>query len=349
MNQPHSREKPWTIWHKRLHHELTTNPSLLPKGNSLLLAISGGQDSMALLGLLIDLRRLHNWKLHIWHGNHNWHQESTKISEGLKQWCDNRDLPFSSKKAGPHSTNNEAEARNWRYQNLFQEVQLLSSTNKEKPYRYVVTGHTATDRTETLLINLARGADLAGLSSMKKSRSLNSSPNPKVSLVRPMLCFSRNETAQICKELNLPIWLDPTNENKNFTRNRLRLEILPVLESLYPNCTLRIAALAERLSNYKNDKDHLTSLAIKQLSRPKGLCRNQLSELPLSLRTSLLTTWLQESGGPITTAQQIRDIGQRINKGNPPSSSHLARGWKLEWDRESIYLIRPMEEKLGDC
>ena len=70
----------WTSWHARLHRQLLLEPWLLPKGQPLLLAVSGGQDSMALLSLLIGLRHLPAWTLTVWHGDHGWHERSGVIA-----------------------------------------------------------------------------------------------------------------------------------------------------------------------------------------------------------------------------------------------------------------------------
>ena len=74
---PQALERAWGKDHLRLHRHLRRQPALLPPGASLLLAVSGGQDSMALLALLLGLRRLHGWRLQLWHGDHRWRPEAT--------------------------------------------------------------------------------------------------------------------------------------------------------------------------------------------------------------------------------------------------------------------------------
>ena len=66
----------WSPHHLRLHRHLLRQPALLPQGGVLLVALSGGQDSMALVALLRDLQRLHHWDLQLWHGDHQWRPES---------------------------------------------------------------------------------------------------------------------------------------------------------------------------------------------------------------------------------------------------------------------------------
>ena len=81
------------------------------------------------------------------------------------------------------------------------------------------------------------------------------------------------------KELNLPIWLDPSNTNLTFRRNRVRHEIIPILEKMHPGSSKRIAKLSVRISKIKKDQDSLINLAIEQVKDEKGLSREKLSKL----------------------------------------------------------------------
>ena len=82
----------WSSWHYRLHKKLIEDKNFIPAKSSLLLSVSGGQDSMALLKLLMDLKRLHKWELNIWHGDHAWHAKSKKYSTELKAWSKKQNL-----------------------------------------------------------------------------------------------------------------------------------------------------------------------------------------------------------------------------------------------------------------
>ena len=77
----------WSPWHDRLHRHLLQRPHLLPQGQTLLLAVSGGQDSMALLGLARDLASRYHWSLQLWHGNHGWHPQAQRCCDELESWC----------------------------------------------------------------------------------------------------------------------------------------------------------------------------------------------------------------------------------------------------------------------
>ncbi len=296
---------------------------------------------MAMVGLLVDLQRIHQWRIHIWHGDHSWHKGSKRIGLELKQWCTEKNLPIYVSTAQSKETKNEAKARQWRYQELFTETERISSLRPQEPCQNVLTAHTANDRAETLILNLARGTDLAGLSSLHKSRQLNEEvQDKKVNLSRPMLCFSREDTLAICKELDLPIWIDPANQMEDFSRNKIRIKILPLLELLYPACTLRISKLSERLQGYKESQETLAKIAIRSLKNEKGLKRPELASIPSNARILLLASWLKEKRVPKLTSKTLEDISWRIGKSKPPGSKSLADRWYIIWDRETILLER---------
>ena len=78
MSLKNLTQKNWTSWHHLLHKELLSSKKLIPNGGNLLIAVSGGQDSMALLNLINDIKTQHNWYVHVWHGDHQWHEKSKK-------------------------------------------------------------------------------------------------------------------------------------------------------------------------------------------------------------------------------------------------------------------------------
>ncbi|WP_269611336.1 tRNA lysidine(34) synthetase TilS [Prochlorococcus marinus] len=320
----------------RLHKRLKQNKSLLPRNSTLLLAISGGQDSMALLKLIIDLRRLYQWQIEIWHGDHQWHAKSERTKEELKRWCLNEQISFHSKKAPKQDVTNEKKARDWRYKNLIIKAKLLSSKNIYYPCTRILTGHTATDRAETIIMNLARGSDLIGLSTLREQRALESN----LELARPLLIFNRNETLEICKEFNLPIWIDPSNENINLTRNKIRKEILPILNSIYKGADSRIASLANRLESYSEDQQSLAKIAIKfcQGDEINSLSRQKLSDFSNSIRKVILANWLKMLGVTRLTALQIEEINTKISQRNPPGNIHLHGNFLISWNKKTIYI-----------
>ncbi len=338
MSQSSKNEWSWSKWHMRLHKRLKQNKSLLPNNSTLLLAISGGQDSMALLKLIVDLKRLYKWEVEIWHGDHQWHDKSETIEEELKLWCLKKQISFHSNKANKEEVANEEKARDWRYKNLIKKAKVLSSKNRYFPCKRVLTGHTATDRAETIIMNLARGTDLIGLSTLKEQRTLEND----IELARPLLIFNRNETLSICKEFSLPVWIDPSNENINLTRNKIRKEVLPILNSIYKGADSRIASLANRLESYSKDQKIFAKIAIEfcQGENINSLSRKKLLSLTNSIRKIILTNWLKIIGIKRITALQVEEINGKISHKQPPGSIHLHGDFQIKWNKESIYISK---------
>ncbi|QNJ15639.1 tRNA(Ile)-lysidine synthetase [Synechococcus sp. A18-40] len=323
----------WSPWHDRLHRRLQQQPKLLPERQPLLLAVSGGQDSMALLVLLQELQRLHHWPLNIWHGDHRWHPGSAGIAADLQSWCQQRDLPIQVDQAPQGSTSSEASARQWRYNQLQQRAAQLGAD--------VVTGHTASDRAETLLLQLARGTDLAGLGALRPVRPLSNNSPDGAQLRRPLLGFSRADTAAVCRDLAIPIWLDPSNQSPAFARNRIRAEVLPVLEQLHPGCSQRMANLAERTSQLRDTQQELSQLALQSLRIGTGLDRRRLGALHPSTRRQLLAVWLEQQGVAALNAALLEQLTDRLALGAAAGGCDLPGGWRLQWQGDSLSLRPP--------
>jgi len=326
----------WGPDHDRLHRHLLRQPFLLPKNASLLVALSGGQDSMALYGLLRDLRSLHHWQFSLWHGNHGWRSEASAQAEALASWVESQGDALHLQQAEPASAT-EAEARQWRYQCLQEHANALGCS-------HVLTAHTATDRAETLLLNLARGSHRRGLGALRALRPMAHG----VKLVRPLLLFTREDTARICGQMGLPVWVDPSNADPRFSRNRLRAEVLPVLESLHPGAATRIAALAERLAQEEDAAEELLHLALAAFSVPAeqrvgeaSLARRLLAGLQPANQRRLLHQWLKRHWGRSLDARSLEQLLARLPLEAGPGRQDLGQGWHLRWDGCSLHLIPP--------
>ena len=321
----------WSRHHLRLHRWLLQRPELLPDGASLLVAVSGGQDSMALVGLLQDLQRLHHWRLQLWHGDHQLRVNASEQAGELARWAAQQGLPLQIgiwQEPQPA----EAAARTWRYAALAAAADHCGAS-------HVVTGHTASDRAETLLLQLARGSHRRGLASLRPQRPLTA----ELTLVRPLLLFSRRETGQIHAQLGLPLWPDASNEEPRYSRNRLRQEVLPVLEQLHPGASRRISGVAERLAQEEESQQELMGLALAGLlaetqAPALALRRRALVALAPANQRRLLQHWLGSQGLNNLPAQQIDVLLGRLTSGRGPGSSDLREGLRLQWDRQYLWL-----------
>ena len=332
----------WGPDHLRLHRHLLRHPELLPAGATLLLALSGGQDSMALLALLHDLGRLHHWSLQLWHGDHRWRPDSSNQAAELERWTAGLGLSLHIDTWEPAATRNdlnprsEAGARQWRYGQLEARARALGAS-------HVVTAHTASDRAETLLLHLARGSHRRGLASLRRLRCLSpgAQDTAPILLSRPLLTFSRADTTRLCSELELPVWIDPSNSNRRFSRNRIRAEVLPVLEELHPGACQRISAQAERLVDEVECRDALVDLALQALGasgRELALRRPELVQQAPATQRQLLHRWLERVTGQVLEARQLEELLPRLQAGQPPGTTALRAGWQLHWERCTLWL-----------
>tara|TARA_Y100001968_G_scaffold280832_1_gene277670 strand:- start:692 stop:1711 length:1020 start_codon:yes stop_codon:yes gene_type:complete len=334
-----SKKKPWSRWHKRLHEKLQRSPNLLPSDSYLLIALSGGQDSMALLKIILDLKRIYKWEVFIWHGDHGWHNQSKQTAKELKIWCEEKSLNFFSDITNQKTTKSEADAREWRYSCLTKLANKICSENSTQKEIFILTAHTSSDRAETFIFNLSRGTDLAGLCSLAEYRTIQN----KITLVRPFLIFSRVETAKICEDFLLPIWLDPTNENTQLSRNKIRHNIMPILERINPGSSQRISDLSERISSKKKEEEELISLALESLILNQGICRKKLNKLSANIKTTVLAYWLKTKGVPTLTAKSLKELSLIVEPEKPPGTKHLGKGWHLIWLKESIEIDQVIE------
>lgn len=277
----------WTPAHARLH-QILRQRSLLPSKCSALIAVSGGQDSLALLSLLRDLQPKWKWSLAIAHCDHRWRPDSAENAAHVLALATGFGIPAHCEVADPPPST-EADARQWRYRVFTQ----IAQTNG---YTHVVTGHTASDRAETLLYNLVRGCGADGLQALTWQRELAKD----LTLVRPLLEVSRADTAQICQTANLPVWEDSTNQDLRYARNRIREDVFPMLKTyLNPQAERHLAQTAEVLAA---EVDYLNQEAIAWYNRsldpatdPPRLNRMTLRDAPLALQRRVLRLWLNRT------------------------------------------------------
>jgi tRNA(Ile)-lysidine synthase len=201
----------------------------------LIVAVSGGTDSLALLLLLTELREPLGMSLHVAHMDHGLRgQESREDAQFVEEAAHQLDLPATLEQADvesyrvSHRLSLEEAAREVRYS-------FLSRIAATQGADAVVLGHTANDQAETILMHLLRGSGLAGLTGMFSVAYWPSSNNSlRVTLMRPLLEVTREETKAYCLWKGIMPRDDSSNLSLQFTRNRMRSDILPLLRSYNP-------------------------------------------------------------------------------------------------------------------
>jgi tRNA(Ile)-lysidine synthase len=277
----------WIPLHAQIHRTIRAR-HLFEHNQKLLVAVSGGQDSLCLIRLLLDLQPKWGWDIAVAHCDHCWREDSQANAYHVENLAKTWNIPFYLETAN-QPVNSEATARNWRYQALTEIAQL-------DHYQYIITGHTASDRAETLLYNLMRGTGADGLQALTWQRPLTEN----IILVRPLLEITRSQTAQFCEKFNLPIWEDSTNQNLQYARNRIRQELIPYLkENFNPQVEANLAQTAELLQAEVEFLEQTAlqwrlEASLKDEKDDLQISRRILQKAPLALQRRVMRQILQE-------------------------------------------------------
>ncbi|MBE9176431.1 tRNA lysidine(34) synthetase TilS [Synechocystis salina LEGE 06155] len=310
----------WTSLHSRLHQCLQRRfPAL--KASRILVAVSGGQDSLCLLHLLNDLTKQWQWHLAVAHCDHRWPTDEG-IADHVKRLAQGYKLPYFQRDA-QDLPQTEAAARHWRYQ-------ALTAIAIEEHFPVVVTGHTQSDRAETLLFNLVRGSGSEGLQAMNWVRDLAESNSEKtpIKLIRPLLEISRQETGDFCQQEKLSVWEDVLNEKLTYRRNRIRGELIPYLQKHFnPQVEKNLAQTMELLTAEVAYLEHISEEIYQTLiqSDPKSLDRRRLSQQPLALQRRIIRQFLQSCQSVAANFAQIEEVVNLINAPNRAQTSSLPK------------------------
>ena len=230
-----------------------------------LVMVSGGPDSVALLRALLEAGS-EPAVLHVDHGLRG--EESSEDAEFVRALCERQGVGCEIRSIELRGSNLQEEARRERYR-------LADEVMDERGLFVAATGHTVDDLAETVLLNLARGAGLRGLSGIPPVRGC---------YVRPLIERRRAEVLAYLEYLGQPFRTDPTNLAGKYARNRVRLEVLPVLEELYPGAA---ANLARGAALAREDLVALESIAASAFDYRGGevyIRTDELRDLPLALR-----------------------------------------------------------------
>jgi tRNA(Ile)-lysidine synthase len=332
----HSMDKvPWSEIHAQVHRGLKVR-SLLPPDTSLLVAVSGGQDSIALLKLLVDLQPKWHWRLQGVHCDHRWRTDSGENAAFVQDLCHQWQVPCQVITA-ENSPKTEAEARHWRYA-------ALGSLARENECNAIVTGHTASDRAETLLYNLLRGSGTEGLQALAWQRPL-SPEHHSILVVRPLLNLTRQDTAQFCQRFTLPLWPDATNDDIGYARNRLRLEVFPYLAEYFnPQVDRTLAQTAEILTAEANLLGQMAqtlyqaTVEFSSTSQTWHLQRSTLQAAPLALQRRVIHQLLQQVITTQVSFDQVEKLVALITAPNRTQTDPLPGGWRARVAQDWIIL-----------
>ena len=224
----------------------------IKENETLITATSGGPDSMALLSLLIKLSQTKKITIICAHVNHNLRKESQEEAIMVEKYANENNLIFEKMEINHYEGNTENYARTQRY-NFFEK--LIKKFNAT----YLLTAHHGDDLTETILMRMVRGSSLKGYSGFQEITDKET-----YKIYRPLITKTKDELLNYVKTNNIPYAVDKTNFSEEYTRNRYRLNILPILKKENKSVHLKFLKFSETLKLYD---DHINKEVNEKLNK----------------------------------------------------------------------------------
>lgn len=254
------------------------------KHHHYIVGVSGGNDSVALLHLLV----CGGWKVTAVHINHNERGAAAeKDARLVEKMCRALKIPFVLKDIILKKTGKEAEGRKKRYMIFTNLIKKTGSVG-------VITAHHADDQAETLLLNLIRGTGLHGMRGMQKITTLKTQKGP-CTIFRPLLTTSKKELRTYCAQAQIAFREDATNKNTAFTRNFVRQKILPLLATKNPQIVRALAATQEQITEGVTYIDQETEKAWQKMRKKNTIKLDDLKKLPPVLQKNMFATLIEKN------------------------------------------------------
>ncbi|MDD2554889.1 MAG: tRNA lysidine(34) synthetase TilS [Syntrophaceticus sp.] len=306
--------------------EFIKKENLIDPGMRVVVGVSGGADSVALLSVLRELAPSFSMELHVAHLNHLLRDEAGDDAAFVQRFAHSLEIPVTVGYArvadyGRRNKMSTEEAARWaRYRFLGHVARKVGAPR-------IAVGHHLGDQVETVIFNFLRGAGPAGIAGI---------PVHNRGVVRPLLGVTREEIENYCSSLGLSWCTDLTNLTTDYQRNRIRVELLPYLrQSFNPRVDRAVAQTAEIISEEDKVMDHLAAFLLKGITvEEQGELRVSLDEflsLPLALQRRMLRKVIRRQGG------RLRDFGYHnyndclsyLEVPHTCGELHLPHGWRL--------------------
>lgn len=305
-----------------------------PKSVNFWVSYSGGLDSQVLLYALTRL--LPTSRLRAIHVNHGWHADAVKWAYFCQQTCENLGIycEIIAVNAQPKAGESpEACARQARYSAIAESIPMGD---------YLLTAHHLDDQAETLLLQLLRGSGIRGLASMPFCQAL-----AKITLMRPLLKFTRTELYSYAREQKLSWIEDSSNTDLRFNRNFIRHQVLPFIQQRWPQANKTLARSTEKIAEAHN---LLEEIACEDWQKVKGPFSNILIIscllcLSVARRRNVLRYWLGQLNFPMPSQGQLQQVEYLLENKIDASPKVCWGKVQLRRYRNALYALGLEDEK----
>lgn len=306
------------------------------KNNStIVVACSGGPDSMCLIDLLVRIKKEKNLNVICAHVNHKLREESDNEALMVERYCKKNKIIFELLEINEYKTTkfNEEDARKRRYKFFESLIQKYNA-------KYLLTAHHGDDLIETILMRIVRGSNLSGYVGIKKINK-----NKNYTILRPLLTTTKENIISYNKNNNIEYVIDRSNESMKYTRNRYRKKILPFLKEESKDVHLKFLKFSEELNSYQQFVDEY--IKEKELIENNMIVINKIINESNFIKRKALEFIIKEIQTKYIfeiSDNQIKEILKIINKNN--KSIDLKNGFKCVSEYGLIKIIKEDSKKI---
>ena len=275
--------------------------NLIQQGDSIVLGVSGGPDSISMLNILNEIKEEYKFDIYVAHINHMIREEANDDEKYVQQYCEENNIAFFVKKidvleiAKKEKIGTEEAGRNIRYE-FFEEVLQKVGANK------IAIAHNKNDKIETIIMNLLRGSGLSGLKGIEPIRDNK--------YIRPLIECERQEIERYCEQQNLDPRIDKTNFENDYTRNKIRNIVIPYIkEEFNPN----IIETLDRLAQVATDESDYIEYQTRKIYE-KLLIEKTQEQIILKLKEFNEQEKVIKSRIILLTVKELMGAAQRIEK-----------------------------------
>ncbi len=304
---------------------------MIAAGDRVLVAVSGGPDSVALLHVLCELVPQLWFHLEVAHLQHGIRGEEAEedarfvidLAESLKLPIHLRRVNLQERRAAAAGGNLEAMARQERHG-------FFAAVARERGLGKVAMAHTEDDQAETVLMRLLRGSGRRGLGGIAPVHPLPA--DPTVTVIRPLLQTAKTDILEFLRDKGLPYRLDRTNQDPTLLRNSIRLMLIPQLkQQIDPNLVSRLSQQAEILRDEDVLLDELARINLAEVRQGRALRLDLFLRQPKAVQRRVLRLWLEEFRGDLRGVdfRHVRAILKLLTDGPPQGRLSLPGDWEV--------------------
>lgn len=302
--------------------------------NYIVVGVSSGPDSMALLHMLQKNLKKEIICAHI---NHNVRKESEEEEEYLKEYCIANKIIFETNKITSYSQNNfENEAREKRYA-FYKKVLKKYNTN------YLFLAHHGDDLIETVLMKISRGSNIEGYAGIKEESIVDN-----IHIIRPLLYFTKEELVKYNQINNIKYFIDKTNEDVNYKRNKYRKKILPILKEEDKNIHLKYLKYSKQLQEYDNYIKDVISSIIDKIYIYNCINIDSVKNIHPFLMKNIIyhiLSKIYDNKTNIIKEKNIIDIIKLIHNPKPNVKINLPKNYIAKKEYNKIYIEQNKEQE----